>query len=344
MKNDRVSPASRRYLITGGAGFLGGNFAGFLLQEDPEAVVRVLDRLSYSGTRASLREFESDPRFEFVHGDICDSATVAQALQGVNRVVNFAAEVSVDRSIINSHSCVRTGIIGVHTLLEQARCVGGVEKFLQVSTDEVYGTVTDESCSENSPVRPRNPYAAVKLAGETLAISYHETFGLPVIVTRATNTYGPKAHPEKVIPLFITNLIDRKKIPVFGDGGQVRDWLFAEDHCRAIYTVLCMGQNGQIYNVGAGQECTNLELTRRILDIMGLDEDMIKFVKDRPGHDRRYSLNCEKIAGLGWKPRYRLSEGLARTISWYRQNEPWWRPLKNSMNTPHQDGFWGDAA
>jgi dTDP-glucose 4,6-dehydratase len=332
----------RNYLVTGGAGFIGSNFVGFIFEAEPEARVRVLDRLSYSGSLESLREFSKDPRLEFVKGDICNREVVCDALEGVNVVVNFAAEVSVDRAILNSEAFVRTGVLGVHTLLEEVRR-RKIQKFVQVSTDEVYGQVEGDSCCESSPVHPRNPYAAAKLSGEVLALSYWETFGVPVMITRATNTYGPKAHPEKVIPLFITNLIEGKTVPVFGDGRQVRDWLYVEDHCRAIHALSHCGENGNIYNIGGGQECTNIELTNRILTTMGCDASMIRFVKDRPGHDRRYSLSCSKLMGRGWRPRYSLPEGLMRTIAWYRANEDWWRPLKNSSGRAHENGFWGAA-
>jgi dTDP-glucose 4,6-dehydratase len=333
----------RAYLITGGAGFIGSNLVDHILRHEPDSKVRVLDCLSYSGTLTSLSEHLGNPRLDFVRGDICDPGTVELAMEGVDVVVNLAAEVSVDRSILDSGSFIRTGVIGVHTLLEAARVRERVRKFVQVSTDEVYGSVEGPGRQEDSPIHPRNPYAAAKLSGEILALSYFETYGLPVVVTRATNTYGCRAHPEKVIPLFITNLIDGKTVPVFGDGRQVRDWLYVEDHCRAILTVIDRGQAGNIYNVGGGQERANIDLTRAILRMMGYHDDrMIRFVKDRPGHDRRYSVDWRKLAALGWRPGYSLEEGLARTVGWYRENEHWWRPLKAASGKLHEDGIWGD--
>jgi dTDP-glucose 4,6-dehydratase len=334
----------RRYLVAGGAGFIGSNFAGHILRREPEAMVRVLDRLTYSGTLASLEEYAPTARLEFVKGDICDRAVVRAALEGVDVLVNFAAEVAVDRAILSADSFLRTGVSGVHSLLEESRRHGGITRFLQVSTDEVYGSIDQGTCRETSPVRPRNPYSATKLAGEMLAISYFETYGVPVVVTRACNTYGPKAHPEKVIPLFITNLIDGRPMPVFGDGRQSRDWLYVEDHCRALHTVLDRGENGNIYNVGAGQECTNLDLAQRVLRALGGDDGLIKFVKDRPGHDRRYSVNAEKLAALGWQPSYDLERGLRETVAWYCENEAWWRPLKEGLGRRYAEGFWGVRA
>ncbi len=338
-----VASSGRRYLVTGGAGFIGSNLVGYILRHEPDSKVRVLDCLSYSGTLASLKEYFGDPRLDFVRGDICDRESVEAAMEGVDVVVNLAAEVSVDRSILNSGSFLRTGVIGVHTLLEAARVLGHVGKFVQVSTDEVYGSVDGPGRKEDSPVHPRNPYAAAKLSGETLALSYFETYGIPVIVTRATNTYGCKAHPEKVIPLFITNLIEGKKIPVFSDGLQVRDWLYVEDHCRAILTVIDHGVAGNIYNIGGGQERTNLDLARAILRMMGYHDDrMVHFVRDRPGHDRRYSVDWSKIEELGWRPSCSLDEGLEETLRWYRANADWWRPLKISSGKLHEDGVWGE--
>ena len=338
------SREGRRYLVTGGAGFIGSNFVDFLFRREPTAYVRVLDKLSYSSNLDSLSKFESNPNFEFIKGNICDRDTVRSALQGIQIVVNFAAEVAVDRSIQDADLFLRTGIFGVHSLLEEARLQQGLMKYVQVSTDEVYGQIMEGSFRETSELRPRNLYSAVKLSGEILALSYFETFGVPVVVTRGSNTYGPKAHPEKVIPLFITNLIDGKRVPLFGDGGQVRDWLYVEDHCEAIYTVALTGENGEVYNVAGRQECTNLELTRKILNTMDMDDSMIKFVMDRPCHDFRYSVDSEKLAALGWKRRYTLDEGLARTIEWYRQNEEWWRPLKEKLDKRYEEGFWGECA
>jgi dTDP-glucose 4,6-dehydratase len=299
----------------------------------------VLDKLSYSGTLASLEAAASHPGFTFIHGDICDPAAVEAALDGAGVVVNFAAEVAVDRAILSADTFLRTGVLGLHVLLEAARR-RGVERFIQVSTDEVYGHVADGTCDEHAPIAPRNPYAAAKASGEMLARSYFDTYGVPVSITRAANTYGPRAHPEKVIPLFITNLLDGRPVPVFGDGRQVRDWLHVDDHCEAIYTVIHAGAAGGIYNVSSGQSCTNLDLTHRLLAAMGHDARMIRFVTDRPGHDRRYSVSAAKLERLGWRPRWDLDAGLRQTIEWYRAHESWWRPLKDALDRRYASGFW----
>jgi dTDP-glucose 4,6-dehydratase len=337
-----VKCAARTYLITGGAGFIGSNFVHFLAQREPHCRIRVFDKLSYSGSLASLEPFTASRNFAFIEGDIADARAVGNALDGVNVVVNFAAEVAVDRAIVNADAFLRTGVLGVHALLEGARLCNSLQRFIQISTDEVYGSVGDGDCHESAPLAPRNPYAAAKASGEMLARSYFDTYGLPVNVTRAANTYGPRAHPEKVIPLFITNLIDGKPVPIFGDGRQVRDWLYVDDHCEAIYTVLRSGAPGETYNIGAGQSSTNLELTRRILAAMDLDARLIRFVADRPGHDRRYSVQCGKLARLGWTPQVPLDDGLERTITWYRRNEAWWRPLKARLDRRYEVGFWGE--
>ena len=331
----------RTYLITGGAGFIGGNFVHFLYQKEPEAKVRVLDKLTYSGNAENLKAFEGREGFEFIEGDICDEYVVHRAMEGVDVVVNFAAEVAVDRSIDDPQSFLKTDIFGVYTLLNEARIQKKMKKFVQISTDEVYGQILEGSFTESSEVKPRNPYSASKLGGERLAYSFFETYGLPVIITRASNTYGPRAYPEKVIPLFITNLIDGQKIPVYGTGKQIRDWLFVEDHCRAIDLLIHQGKDGEVYNIGGQQECVNLELTHRILMLMGKDESWIEFVQDRPGHDFRYSLDCSKLRNLGWNPEYLLEDGLKTTVDWYKSNEDWWRPLKRKMDQRYTTGFWG---
>ena len=334
--------SARTYLITGGAGFIGSNFVHFLAEREPQSAVRVFDKLGYSGSLASLARFARSPHFTFIEGDIADARAVRHALDGVDVVINFAAEVAVDRAIVDADAFLRTGVLGVHTLLERARLCTSLQRFIQISTDEVYGSVGDGDCHELAPVAPRNPYAAAKASGEMLARSYFDTYGLPVNITRAANTYGPRAHPEKVIPLFITNLIDGKPVPIFGDGHQVRDWLYVDDHCEAIHTVLHSGTPGETYNIGAGQSCTNLQLTHRIVAAMDLDASMIRFVADRPGHDRRYSVEYGKLARLGWRPRVSLEDGLERTIAWYRNNEAWWRPLKARLDRRYEVGFWGD--
>jgi dTDP-glucose 4,6-dehydratase len=252
--------------------------------------------------------------------------------------------VAVDRSIHNPTSFLTTDIFGVYTLLNEARLRRRLAKFIQISTDEVYGQIRRGSFREDAELKPRNPYAASKLGGDRLAYSFFETYRLPVVISRASNNYGPRAYPEKVIPLFITNLIDGLKVPLYGRGLQIRDWLYVEDHCEAIWMLLKKGQDGAVYNIGGGQECTNLELTHRLLTAMKRDRTMIKFVRDRPGHDFRYSLDCGKLRKLGWRPKYSLAEGLKKTVEWYRRNEPWWRPLKKKLESRFITGYWGEKS
>lgn len=332
---------NKKILVTGGAGFIGSNFVRMVFRDDPGAEVRVLDKLTYSGNLANLSAYRGRKGFEFIEGDICDEGIVAKAMEDVDIVVNFAAEVAVDRSIGDSRSFLNTDIFGVYVLLNEVKKRGTVKKFIQVSTDEVYGQILEGSFSETSETKPRNPYAASKIGGDRLAYSFFATYGLPVVITRASNTYGPMAYPEKVIPLFITNLIDGRKIPVYGDGKQVRDWLYVEDHCRAIALLIEKGADGEVYNVGGREERTNMELTMAILRLMDKDESSIEFVRDRPGHDFRYSLDCSKLRGLGWKPEYVLEDGLKMTIDWYKNNEDWWRPVKEKMDSRYVSGFWG---
>ncbi|MBI4309706.1 MAG: dTDP-glucose 4,6-dehydratase [Candidatus Omnitrophica bacterium] len=332
----------RKYLITGAAGFIGSNFVHYLYRHHKDIEVTVLDKMGYSASPLNIKDFQQYPGFTFVQGDICDPVAVQTAMQGAQVVVNFAAETAVDRSIDNANSFLKTDIAGVHTLLQEARRQKQLQRFIQISTDEVYGHVLEGSFHETSELKPRNPYAASKLGGDRLAYSFFVTYGLPVIVTRASNNYGPRAYLEKVIPLFITNLIDGQQVPVYGEGKQIRDWLFVEDHCSAVDLLVDHGVNGEVYNIGGEQELTNMELTGRILRMMGKDKSAIKFVQDRPGHDFRYSLDCSKMRKLGWKQRYTVDEGLEQTIAWYRDNEHWWRPIKENMDNRYLAGFWGD--
>ena len=335
-KNDK-----KKYLVTGAAGFIGSNFVRHLYSTGEAVSVCVLDKLTYAGNLENLREFEGRPDFEFIKGDICDASIVQRAMQGAQVVINFAAEAAVDRSIDDPQSFIKTDIFGVYTLLEEARKQATLKRFIQISTDEVYGHILEGSFKETSELKPRNPYAASKLGGERLAYSFFETYQLPVVITRASNNYGPYAYPEKVIPLFITNLVDSAQVPVFGQGRQVRDWLYVEDHCRAIKLLADRGDNGQVYNVGGSQECENIELTRKIIALMGKDEASIKFVQDRPGHDMRYSLDSSKLQALGWSPQMGLDEGLKQTVEWYLSHEDWWRPLKDNLDPRYSKGFWG---
>ncbi|MCB9757524.1 MAG: dTDP-glucose 4,6-dehydratase [Candidatus Omnitrophica bacterium] len=334
-------PKKTKYLVTGGAGFIGSNFVHYLYRHHRNIQVCVLDKLGYSASLENLKQYAGRSDFEFIKGNICDAKVVAKAMAGAHVVVNFAAEVAVDRSIDDPQSFLKTDIFGVYTLLEEARKQKNLKKFIQISTDEVYGQILKGSFRENSETLPRNPYAASKLGGERIAYSFFKTYDLPVVITRAANNYGPSAYPEKVIPLFITNLVDSLPVPVYGQGRQMRDWLYVDDHCSAIDLLVSKGENGEVYNVGAGEECTNIDLTKRILKLMGKDQSFINFVADRPGHDFRYSLSCAKLKKLGWQPQYNLTDGLKATVLWYQDNEAWWRPLKKNLDQRFVKGFWG---
>jgi dTDP-glucose 4,6-dehydratase len=316
-----------RFLVTGGAGFIGSNYIRHLLGTDPDAEVTNLDKLTYAGNPANLADLEGDPRYTLVKADIGDEATVAEVMPGHDVVVNFAAESHVDRTINAGTEAVTTNAVGVAVLCEAARRAK-VDRFLQVGTDEEYGTIRSGSFGEGDPLNPSSPYSAGKAGGSLVALAYARTHGLDVVVTRCTNNYGPYQFPEKVIPLFVTNLIDGRKVPLYGSGGNVRDWLWVLDHCRAIDLVLRRGAGGEVYNVGAGNEVTNLELTRRLLAAFGADESMIDHVPDRLGHDWRYSVDTTRLGELGWRPAQPFEDGLAATIAWYRDHEHWWRPLK----------------
>jgi dTDP-glucose 4,6-dehydratase len=310
-----------RVLVTGGAGFIGSHFARRLAQTDD---VVVLDKLTYSGNRANLKGVEHT----FVEGDIADRDAVSRAAGGCHAVVNFAAETHVDRSILAAGDFIQTDVVGTHVLLEWARERGA--RFVQVSTDEVYGDVEPGSVSrEDDPLRPSSPYSASKAGGDLQVLAYCRTYGLNASITRGSNTYGPNQYPEKLVPLFVTNALDREPLPVYGDGRQVRDWLHAEDHCAAVELVLREGGPGEVYNVGVGDERDNLEVTARILELTGADPSLVRHVDDRPGHDRRYALDTTKIRRLGWAPSRSFEEGLADTVAWYRDRRDWWEPLKS---------------
>ncbi len=317
-----------RIVITGGAGFIGSNFVRFTLRRHADAEVVVLDKLTYAGNLENLEDVAGDPRYTFVRGDICDAEVVAAALAGADAVVNFAAETHVDRSISGPQDFIRTDVLGTHTLLEAVRDLG-VGRYLQISTDEVYGSIDDGSFTEESPLCPSSPYSASKAGADLLVLSYVTTYGTPALITRSSNNYGPSQYPEKIVPLFITNAVDGAPLPVYGDGLNVRDWLFVEDNCAAVDLVLREGEPGQVYNIGGGREVDNLALTRRILELVGADPGLIRFVADRPGHDRRYSIDCAKLRALGWAPAMGFEEGLARTVAWYLEHEGWWRRLKS---------------
>ena len=317
-----------RLLVTGGAGFIGSNYVRMLVNGELKGITKiiVLDKLTYSGNKQNLIDLDSSS-FEFIQGDICDTELVSKLSKRVDAVVNFAAESHVDRSIDSSKEFIKTNVLGAHTLLESAR-KSNVGMFLQVSTDEVYGSIAEGSWDEDFPLQPNSPYAASKASADLISQAYHRTYGMDVRITRCSNNYGPFQYPEKVIPLFITNLMQEKKVPLYGQGLNVRDWLHVTDHCRGIHLVLTKGRPGDVFNIGGGRELSNLELTRVILQEMGASEEKIEKVADRLGHDFRYSLNIGKIEKeLGYKPEVRFEEGIGQTIEWYKSNEKWWRPL-----------------
>jgi len=320
-----------KLLVTGGAGFIGSNFARYMLDKYKDYKIVNLDKLTYAGNLENIKDLEANGRHSFVKGDICDLRLVEKLVkrEEVDVIVNFAAETHVDRSIADPEAFIRTDVFGTYTLLEVARKFS-VKKYVQISTDEVYGSIKKGSFSEPSSLAPSSPYSASKAAADLLALAYKTTYELPILITRGSNTYGPYQHTEKLIPLFITNLMENKKVPLYGDGKNVRDWLYVIDHCSGIDTVLHRGNIGEIYNIGASDERTNLEITHMILGELGMTEDMIEFVKDRLGHDRRYSLNCKKLKALGWKPEYSLEKGLKETVKWYTQNMKWWKKIKSN--------------
>ena len=319
-----------RICVTGGLGFIGSNFIRLVLRERPDFEVVNLDAMTYAGNPANLRDVEADARYRFVKGNICDPRAVETAIgAGVDAIVNFAAETHVDRSILEPEAFLHTDILGTHVLLEAVR-KHSIGRFVQVSTDEVYGDVSEGESSEGDPLRPRSPYSASKAGGDLQVLAYHATYGTPVMITRGSNTYGPYQYPEKLIPLFVTNLIDDQSVPVYGDGLQIRDWLHVEDHAHGILHVLDRGEVGNVYNVGGGNPRVNIEITRQLVAGCGRSMDThVRYVEDRPGHDRRYAVSSEKLKALGWSPRVDFTKGLADTIAWYREHEAWWRPLKS---------------
>jgi len=315
-------------LVTGGMGFIGSNFIRMYLESESDVHIVNLDKLTYAGNTENLRDLEKDPRYEFVRGDICDAGVVERAMKGCDVVVHFAAESHVDRSIEDPSSFIRTDVLGTFVLLEQAK-ENKVERFVQISTDEVYGTIPGGYSSvETDPLMPRNPYSASKAGADRLAYSYFTTYDFPVVITRASNNYGPRQYPEKLIPLFVTNLLEGKKVPLMGDGKNIRDWLYVYDHCDAVKFLLEKGRNGEVYNISGENEKENIEITKIILDELEMDESMIEWVRDRLGHDRRYSMRCDKLKELGWKQNMEFEIGIRKTIRWYVENERWWKPLK----------------
>jgi dTDP-glucose 4,6-dehydratase len=315
-----------RLFVTGGAGFIGSNYVRHVLDRSDDAVT-VFDALTYAGNLDNLRGLDEDARYAFVKGDITDRDAVAAAMDDHDAVVHFAAESHVDRSIASPDQFVRTNCDGTNVLCDVARRLG-VPRFLHISTDEVYGSIEDGSFAETDRLGPRSPYSASKAASDLIALAYRETYGLPVVVTRSSNNFGPYQYPEKVLPLFITNLLDGQRVPLYGDGMNVRDWCFVEDNCAGIDLVLRQGAAGEIYNIGAGNEMPNRALTDAVLALLGHDESMIEYVEDRLGHDRRYSIDTTKVRALGWEPRSSFSTALERTVAWYREHRWWWEPLK----------------
>jgi len=315
-----------RLFVTGAAGFIGTNYVRHVLATSDDEMT-VFDALTYAGNPANLADLENDPRFTFVHGDICDRDAVTAAMDGHDAVVHFAAESHVDRSIVDPDAFIRTNCDGTNVMCDVARSVG-VDRFLHNTTDEVYGSIDEGSFTEADPLNPRSPYSASKAGSDLIALSHHVTHGLPVIVTRSSNNYGPFQFPEKIIPLFTTNLLDGHRVPVYGDGGNVRDWCHVADNCAAVDLVLRRGEVGEIYNIGAGNERTNLELTRALLDLTGRDESSIDYVADRLGHDRRYSIDIAKVTDLGWSADHSFEDGLEATVRWYTDHRSWWEPLK----------------
>ncbi len=315
-----------KLFVTGAAGFIGSNYVRHVLASSDDHVT-VFDALTYAGNLSSLADVAEDPRYSFVQGDICDREAVAAAMAGHDAVVHFAAESHVDRSIVDPDTFVRTNCLGTNVMCDVARHLE-VDRFLHISTDEVYGSIEEGSFVETDRLGPRSPYSSSKAGSDLIALSYEETYGLPVLVTRSSNNYGPYQFPEKVIPLFVTNLLDGRKVPLYGDGLNVRDWIHVLDNCAGVDLVLRKGAIGEIYNIGGGNETTNVELTTKVLALLGHGDEMIERVADRLGHDRRYSIDCSKARALGWAPSRDLDEGLADTVQWYRDNRQWWEPLK----------------
>ncbi|MEK7212955.1 MAG: dTDP-glucose 4,6-dehydratase [Patescibacteria group bacterium] len=322
-----------KLLITGGAGFIGSNFIHYLLKKYPDYQIVNLDLLTYAGNKENLKDLDKQKNYKFVKGDIADKKLVEKIVKDMDAIVHFAAESHVDRSILDSAAFIHTNVVGTHNLLEAAKNNGGV-RFHHVSTDEVFGSLgpSDQSFNESTPYDPRSPYSASKAAADHLVRAYFHTYGLPVTISNCSNNYGPYQFPEKLHGLFITNLLEGKKVPIYGDGGQIRDWLYVGDHCRALDLILHQGKFGETYCVGGGVQPTNLEVAKNILKLLGLGEDKIEFVKDRLGHDRRYAIDYSKIKKeLGWSPEVNFEEGMKKTAEWYKNNEKWWKKLKSKI-------------
>jgi len=318
-----------KILVTGGAGFIGSNFIHYILKKYPNDRIINLDKLTYCGNLENLKDVENNPRYKFIRGDICDSAAVNNlvAREKPEAIINFAAQTHVDRSILDPFEFVKTNVLGVHVLLEAARKYN-IKKYVQISTDEVYGSVKKGKSKETDNLDPSSPYSAAKTSADLLTLSYFKSFGLPVLITRSSNNYGFYQYPEKLIPLFITNLLENKKVPVYGAGKNVRDWLYVLDNCSGIDLVLRKGKIGEIYNIGGDCEKENIEITKIILRALGKTEQSIEYVKDRPAHDLRYALDSSKIKKLGWRPKYKFEKAIQETIKWYEENQDWWKRIK----------------
>ena len=327
-----------RILVTGGCGFIGSAFVRMAMGRGVEVVN--LDKLTYAGNPANVAEVADLPGYRFVHGDIADAEAVDDALAGVEVVVNFAAESHVDRSILGPEDFIRTDVVGTAVLLARSRAAG-VRRFVQVSTDEVYGSIPEGRFRETDPLRPSSPYSASKAGGDLQVLAWHHTYGVDCVITRGSNTFGAHQYPEKLIPLFVTNALDGEPLPVYGDGMQVRDWIHVDDHCSGIWTAMERGTAGEVYNVGGGNEVPNLEITRRILELTGRDESLVRHVTDRPGHDRRYALDTAKLRGLSWEPAGDFVADLARTVTWYADRRDWWEPIKSGEYRAYYEAQYG---
>ena len=330
-----------RLLVTGGCGFIGSAFVRIALTRGAEVVN--LDKLTYAGNPANVAEVADEPGYSFLQGDIADPVVVAEAITGCDAVVNFAAESHVDRSILDPSEFIRTDVQGTATLLAAARGAGA-RRFVQVSTDEVYGSIDSGSFRETDPLQPSSPYSASKAGGDLQVLAWHHTYGIDAVITRGSNTFGPRQYPEKLIPLFVTNALDGQALPVYGDGMQIRDWIYVTDHCEGIWTALERGVAGEVYNVGGGNEVPNIEITRRILALTGADASLIRYVTDRPGHDRRYSIATQKLRDLGWAPRVEFETALAETVAWYRERREWWEPIKSGDYRAYYETQYGTGS
>lgn len=327
-----------KILVTGGCGFIGSAFVRLALGRGAQVVN--LDKLTYAGNPANVADVADRAEYSFVHADIADAAAVADAVAGVEVVVNFAAESHVDRSILSPSDFIHTDVVGTAVLLDAARAAG-VRRFVQVSTDEVYGSILDGAFRETDPISPSSPYSASKAGGDLQVLAWHRTFGIDAVITRGSNTFGPRQYPEKLIPLFVTNALDGHELPVYGDGLQVRDWIYVDDHCEGIWTAMEHGVAGEVYNVGGGNEESNIAITRRVLELTGKDESLVRYVADRLGHDRRYALATDKLRGLGWEPRHSFDAALEETVDWYTSQRSWWEPIKSGEYRAYYEAQYG---